>query len=431
MLNTILMVVGISLLVGLPFLLYGVYYSVIGLMGLRKYNTFKKEAPKNKLCAVVAARNESMVIGNLIDTLKAQNYPEDLSDIYVLPNNCTDNTAEVALRHGAKVFHCSDEVHSKGAALDEFFTYALENEDYDAFCVFDADNLVDSEFFAVMNNVLCSGETIAQGYRDSKNPADSWISGSQSIFYWILNRFLNLARHNLGLSAALNGTGFMVSSEILRDGGFKTFSLTEDIEFTTQSIIKGHRVAWVPEAKTYDEHPLTFDVSWKQRKRWSTGTIECFNHYAPILWKTYRKTRRFACLDMIFYLSAPLVQVFSSILGIVTGTALLVVLFQAHFVPLHMIISAILFLFSMIWSVFFCVTVVLLEKHKVSQINKKSFFTFWFWLMSWTIINMICIVAPIKTWEPIAHTKSVSLSQINLSNNEQWESSGMVPSNNR
>ncbi len=427
----IIWIVGLLIAMGLPFLLYAGYYGVLGLMGLNKYNKFTKHAPKNKLCAVVAARNESMVIGNLIDTLKAQSYPEELRDIYVLPNNCTDNTAEVAAKHGAKIFNCSSKVRSKGAALNEFFTYALENEDYDAFCVFDADNLVDSEFFSVMNNVLCDGETIAQGYRDSKNPGDSWISGSQSIFYWVLNRFLNLSRHNLGLSAALNGTGFMVAAEVLQDGGFNTFSLTEDIEFTTQSIIKGRRVAWVPEAKTYDEHPLTFDVSWKQRKRWSTGTIECFNHYAPILWKTYKKTHRFACLDMILYLSAPLVQVLSAIMGIITGVALVVLLVQTHFMHLHLIVSMILLVFSIGWSVFFCGAVVLLENHKLSQINPKSFFTFWFWLMSWTIINMICIVSPIKTWEPIAHTKSVSLSQINLSNNDQWENSGMVPSNNR
>lgn len=131
-----------------------------------------------------------MVIGNLIDTLKSQNYPEELLDVYVLPNNCTDNTEEVSLEHGAKVFHCSSKVHSKGAALEEFFDDTFANNDvYDAFCIFDADNLVDPGFFIAMNNAMCSGETIAQGYRDSKNPADSWISGCQSIFYWTLNRF--------------------------------------------------------------------------------------------------------------------------------------------------------------------------------------------------------------------------------------------------
>lgn len=100
---------------------------------------------------------------------------------------------------------------------------------------------------------------------------------------------MNLAKQGIGWSAALNGTGFMVSREVLKDGGFRTFSMTEDIEFTTQSIMKGYRVAWVPEALTFDEHPITFETSWKQRKRWSTGTIQCFSQYSAPLWENFKR----------------------------------------------------------------------------------------------------------------------------------------------
>ena len=49
--------------------------------------------------------------------------------------------------------------------------YILENkpDDYDAFCVFDADNIVSPDFFLEMNKKLCGGEKIVQGYRDIKN----------------------------------------------------------------------------------------------------------------------------------------------------------------------------------------------------------------------------------------------------------------------
>jgi len=398
---------------GVPFFAYGLYYLFIGFLGFRKHNKFPQVAPKNRFAAVIAARNEGVVIGNLIDTLKSQNYPEELLDVYVLPNNCTDNTEEVSLEHGAKVFHCSSKVHSKGAALEEFFDDTFANNDvYDAFCIFDADNLVDPGFFIAMNNAMCSGETIAQGYRDSKNPADSWISGCQSIFYWTLNRFLNLARYSVGMSAALNGTGFMVAASILKDGGFRTFSLTEDIEFTTQSIMKGHRVAWVPEALTYDEHPIDFNTSWKQRKRWSTGTIQCFSHYAPLLWQQFKETKNWCDLDMILYLFAPLEQILTALYSVSTFVVLCLLYVNTQVwsdaLTFALVFSGGGVLLSFLYTAF----VVKLEHHKIKQIKGASFFSFWFFLFSWVFINILCIFKPITTWEPIEHTQSVNLAQL-------------------
>lgn len=413
---------GLMFILGIPFIAYCLYNLIIGLVGYRRHTRFNQHAPKNRMCAVIAARNESTVIGNLIDTLKAQHYPEDLFDIYVLPNNCTDDTEGVAREHGARIYHVQKEVHSKGAALEEFFDYMLASdkpeEQFDAFCVFDADNLVDPGFFTAMNNALCDGEKMAQGYRDSKNPKDSWISGSQSIFYWTLNRFMNLAKYSLGWSAALNGTGFMVSREVLEDGGFRTFSMTEDIEFTTQCIMKGYRVAWVPEALTFDEHPITFDTSWKQRKRWSTGTIQCFSEYAPKLWETFKKTHRWICLDMIIYLMAPLMQVLLTMYSICTFIVFGLLLINTQQWSDSLTVALLINFGGIFVSFFFTAMVVKLEHHKLRDVAGKAFFSFWFFLFSWIAINVICFFKPIKTWEPIAHTQSMDLSQLQASMNK-------------
>ena len=59
----------------------------------------------------------------------------------------------------------------------------------------------------------------AQGYRDSKNPYDSAISGCYSIYYWMMDRFHNQGKAGLGLSAMINGTGFMVAASTLKKLG--------------------------------------------------------------------------------------------------------------------------------------------------------------------------------------------------------------------
>lgn len=136
----------------------------------------------------------------------------------------------------------------------------------DAICVFDADNVVDPGFLSAMNHAWCAGARAAQGYRDSKNPHDTVISGNYSIYYWMVNRFYSHARNAVGLSAIVNGSGFMADLGLLREmGGWNTLTLTEDIEFTTKCILRDVRVEWVPQAVTYDEQPLTFAQSWRQR----------------------------------------------------------------------------------------------------------------------------------------------------------------------
>ena len=400
-------------ILGIPFFIYGIYYLGIGVFGYTKHNKYVLSPPKNRIAVVVAARNEAAVIGNLIESLHQQDYPQELMDVYVIPNNCTDNTKEVALEHGAKIMTCTAEVKSKGAALSQFFDYIFEENDvYDAFCVFDADNLVDKHFITAMNNVLESGEKIAQGYRDSKNPEDSWISGCQSVFYWTLNRFMNLARHKLDWSATLNGTGFMMHADVIKKEGFKTFSLTEDIEFTTQCIIKGYRVAWVPEAITYDEHPITFDQSWSQRKRWSTGTIQCFNQYSQQLIDAVIKDKNRCAVDMLMFLVSPFMQVLTCIYTI-CSFIILGMLFITTSVWSNALTFAILFsIGGVLFSVVFTAMVLWLEGKKIRQINNISVFSFWFYLASWIPINVLCFIKPIEIWEPIEHTKSIKISQL-------------------
>ena len=84
------------------------YFYQIGylLLGLWKRHTKETDVSHalHRYAAVISARNEANVIGGLIASLKAQDYPSELLDIYVIADNCTDNTAQVALEAGAKVY---------------------------------------------------------------------------------------------------------------------------------------------------------------------------------------------------------------------------------------------------------------------------------------------------------------------------------------
>ena len=219
---------------GVAVTLWGGYYMVCALMSWRRPMDYGNHPATTRFAVLVAARNEELVIGSLINSLLTQNYPPELYDVWVIPNNCTDNTALAARNFGAKVLECTVPVSSKGEVM-RFAYRTLKDKGYDAFCVFDADNMADPNFLKEMNNAYRAGARAAQGYRDSKNPWDTPISACYSIYYWMMNRFHNGGKTGLGMAAMINGTGFMVAASTLEKlGGWSTRTISEDLEMSAQ-----------------------------------------------------------------------------------------------------------------------------------------------------------------------------------------------------
>ena len=285
--------------------IFWLYQLLISLCSLIKIKDKPLKVKKDhKFMAIIPAHNEEAVVGNLIESLKNQNYNKDLYDIYVIADNCTDNTARVAKKAGAIVYERFDNTKkTKGYALDWFLQQKIqENADYNAVCIFDADNIVDKNFIKNMNKKLCQGEDVVQGYRDIKNPTDSWVTAGYAIFYWTMHRFYHLARYNIGLSPLLNGTGFMVRFDILKPNGWKTVTLTEDIEFSLQRIIKGKRLGWATDAIVYDEQPVGFKQSWSQRSRWTVGHMQCIQEYTKKLAVAVKENKSLVNIDGFLYI---------------------------------------------------------------------------------------------------------------------------------
>lgn len=284
---------------------YQVLLSVFGLVYRRKALT---ALPEKRFAVLVAAHNESRVIGPLLDNLQRLDYPKELYDIYVIADNCTDDTASIARAHG--VFaeeRASDTDRGKGFAI-RWMLERLEESDrvYDAVVMFDADNLVGTNFLRVMNERLLQGHKVIQGYLDIKNPLDSWVSVSMAISYWYTNRMWQLSRYNLRLSCALGGTGLCIDMPLLRELGWHATGLTEDVEFGARCCMVGVFPVWAHDAKVYDEKPISLSASMRQRLRWMQGHFNCAQQYMlPLLWASV-KERSLAKLDAAIYLFQPM-----------------------------------------------------------------------------------------------------------------------------
>lgn len=389
---------------------YFLYYLLTGFFVFkRKGGKIRHYKPTKKLAILIAARNEADVIGNLIGSLKKQNYPKELYDIFVIPNNCTDNTKEVAIENGANIIECTVPVKSKGDVLKFTFKYMQNNyPEFEAYCIFDADNIVHPNFLQRMNDALCAGFRVAQGNRESKNPEDTWISSCYSLYYLVQNFFFNEARMKMGWSSSINGTGFMISKESIEEHGFNTVTMTEDIEFAALCSLNEERIAYVKDALTYDEQPLSFKESWKQRKRWSVGTMQCMSNYSYKLIKKGIKDRRLQCFDMGLFFLAPIIQIvtFVTIAMLIVYNILGInVTDVVRFAYDNKLLSLAA---GYMTTIAISLLVIILEKKGFKR-TFKGVFTLTIFMLSWIPINIVCMVKKDFKWEQIKHTRIVDI----------------------
>ena len=373
-------------------------------------NEKKKEEiiqKNHKFMAVISARNEENVIANLIESIKEQTYK--YIDIYVIADNCDDTTAEVARLHGATVYERFDEnKKSKGFALEWFFEKILleKSDEYDAFCIFDADNIVSKDFFETMNTKLCQGEKIVQGYRDISNAGDTWVSANYAIFYWTMNRCYHYARYKLGLSPLINGTGFMVSMDIIKEkNGWHSDTLTEDIEFSIENIIKNQKIGWAQDAVVYDEQPLKFKQSFRQRLRWSVGHLQCFQKF----FCEFSKLDKFnaTTIDTLIYtLGMPMILLSIAITIIDIVKVLFIKQFNYTTLIGGLKFTAITILISMLQALL----ITIIEKKSVKKVW-KGIATYPIFLVSWFVINVMAFFNKNLEWKPITHLGSKDIEE--------------------
>ena len=388
------------------------YQFVISLCALVKLKDKPYLVNKNhKFMAIIPAHNEEMVVGNLIESLKNQIYDKNLYDIYVIADNCTDKTADVARKAGAIVYERFDEAHKiKGHALQWFLAQKIEEDaPYDAFCIFDADNIVDENFLKVMNKKLCQGEEVVQGYKDIKNPSDSWVSAGYAIFYWTMHRFYHLARYNIGLSPLMNGTGFMVKFDVIKPQGWNTKTLTEDIEFSLKQIIQGRKLGWATDAIVYDEQPTSFKQAWSQRSRWTVGHMQCLKKYTGKLYKAVKEHKTLMNFDGLLYIAGT-----TPILIVTFGLILInCIMYASQAMTTWLFIVNILnyLIPTLIFPIFTALFVMILEKKPIKPMI-KGLLCYPAFMGTWVIINLKCLFKRETTWEKIDHVRDIKIAEV-------------------
>lgn len=373
-----------------------------------------KKTQRTHVAVLIAARNEEKVIGTLIDSIRDQDYPSELIDIYVVADNCTDTTAKTASSHGATVFERNDTSKvGKGYALNFLLSKLKESgKTPDAYLVLDADNVLSRDFITEINRTYSDGYEIVTCYRNSKNFGDSWVSAGYGLWFLREAKYLNASRMLLGTSCAISGTGFMFSHRILeKRGGWHYFLLTEDIEFTADNIINGEKIGYSAKAVLYDEQPVKFSQSWRQRMRWTRGNMDVLRYYCRRLFRGMFKGS-FSCYDMLMCI-CPGFFLFG--FGVAANAVAIVENMTGHG-SWALLGASVLRLFFDAYLAFYLtglITTVTEWKQIHAPAYKKILYTFTFPLFMMTYLP-IGVAACFKKvgWKPIVHDRVMSLKEI-------------------
>ena len=368
----------------------------------------------------IAAHNEESVIANLVRSIKEQDYPSELIDVFVVADACTDRTAKEARRAGAIVYERNDLARKgKSWVLDYGFDRILNEypDKYEAFFVFDADNLLSPGYVTEMNKLFDQGFLVGTSYRNSKNFDSSWVSSAYALWFLREAKFLNNSRMLCGTGCAISGSGWMVSARIVQGmHGWDFHALTEDIQFSTFCAANGIRIGYAP-AEFYDEQPLTFKASWTQRMRWTKGFYQVFFSYVGDLVHGVRK-KRFGAYDMLMTIAPgnilTLVSAFVNSVYLVIGS--LSHGFLATQNELSMAVGSLVMTFASMYVTFFVlavITTVSERKHIRCRKGRRwriitNLFTFPLFMMTYIPINVAALFMKVE-WVPTKHTVSMSM----------------------
>ncbi len=370
-------------------------------------STEPKPEPRGRYAVLVCARNEQVVIGDLVHSIRSQEYPSELLTAFVMADNCTDHTALRALEAGAVVYERHDTSHvGKGYALDALLGHIREDypEGFDGYVIFDADNILKPDYIRNMDIMFQKGCDILTSYRNSKNFGASWLAGGCGMNFIRESRYLNQARYQLGASAFVSGTGFAFSRKIYEEmGGWPYHLISEDMEFTVDQISKGRKIAFAADAEFYDEQPLTFQQSWRQRSRWLKGTLQVLYRYRKPLWKSMI-SGNWASIDLFIY-SFPMffltsvIFCLNFILGVMVSSADQSVWGFLRVVGGHLV--------GMYGGLLFSSASAMLTEYKkiIAPGWKKILYTLTFPLYVFTYIPLAPIALCKRlSWTPISHT---------------------------
>lgn len=289
------------------FALYLLLVVVAALLGRKRFGLAgATSSPEGTIAVVIPAHDEEQLVAGAVESLRDQTYPDELYEIIVVADNCTDETAAVARAAGANVLvRDVPDSRGKGHALRWAFERILAREDPpDAVVVVDADSVADPAFLTILESHRQAGADVVQG--ESLLVSDGSTTGAlRAAAFLLVNRARPLGRAVLGLPPRLAGNGMLFARQLLEDRPWDAFSSTEDVEYGVKLRLDGIEPVFGRRAIVLSPVAPNARAAQKQQLRWEGGQLHLARTYIPALLARGLRERRAAFLDAALELVVP------------------------------------------------------------------------------------------------------------------------------
>ncbi|MBI2922113.1 MAG: glycosyltransferase [Planctomycetes bacterium] len=283
------------------------YFSVLGVLALcgahrylmvLLYWRHRNDAPKPRarfedlprVTVQLPIYNEMYVTERLIDAVCQLDYPREKLEIQVLDDS-TDETVEISRRKVAEkraqgfdihFIHRTDRTGYKAGALEN----GLRKATADYVAVFDADFLPAKEFLnRTVHFFTDPGIGMVQARWEHINRDWSWLTRIQAIMldaHFVLE---HTARNRSGRFFNFNGTAGIWRRKAIEDGGgWEHDTLTEDLDLSYRSQLKGWRFVYLVDLASPSELPGDINAFKTQQHRWAKGGVQTAFKLLPTIW---------------------------------------------------------------------------------------------------------------------------------------------------
>lgn len=388
---------------------------IFNFYGFVKQKQFAKSNKKGNFAVLIPARNESKVIEDLLIALDKQNYDKEKINVYIMVTDENDKTIKIAQKYDIvkETLVVPKNLNSKGKTLDICIKKLLnEGKTFDAYFIFDADNVPEKNFLSKMNDVFWAGFDVGMGRRVIKNKKNNWVSINSFLTFSFINTMNNKFRTKLGAGITLSGSGFFIAGKLVEKWqGFPFQSITEDYEFSRFILVNDIKAFYNENAKVLDEQPISLRQSNVQRLRWIKGHNIVDKTYNKLIAKqvfSFKTQNWFIKFDYLFNL-VPVILIMIGLIAFfvgcvgfaVAGLILKDLIWQTaalYAIKTFAVLYGILALYNLVG---------LLEDRDIIKIKHSTWLLAFllgpFYLMSWAFLYIKAIFVKNIKWKEIKH----------------------------
>lgn len=263
------------------------------------------QRPAPRFAVIMPAHNEARGIAQAIQTVLPQCQPGDR--LIVVADNCSDDTAEVALAAGAEVIERFDtHLRGKGYALDFGVRHLAANGPPDVVMIVDADCLVAPGALATLGRLSVEQQRPVQALYLMYSPPDAGLKTRIAEFAWVVkNHVRPLGYARWAWPCQLMGTGMAFPWELIRKAPLATGHIVEDMQLGLDLAATGSPPLFCESALVSSHFPSQAEGTESQRTRWEHGHLSVIAAHAPrLIWQALTR-RQGVLLAMALDLCVP------------------------------------------------------------------------------------------------------------------------------